>query len=106
METYKRGTIVKDGIRYGFYPDGSLVRLYDHTDISHATEEEPADTFIRIRQATKDGYISLPLGGVCDLSYPHSKIRRARVQGEGLVTPAITCYGNALYRIELYEIPT
>lgn len=45
---------------------------------------------IKIRQATKQGYIECPVGGVCDLSYPSSKIRRARVQGNGEISPALT----------------
>ena len=36
---------------------------------------------ILIRQATNDGYIAMCNGGVCDLSYPTSKLRRGRVQG-------------------------
>ena len=39
------------------------------------------DGLILIRQATADGYIAMCNGGVCDLSYPTSKLRRGRVQG-------------------------
>ena len=38
---------------------------------------------ILVRQATKDGYIAMCNGGVCDLSYPTSDKRRGRVQGGG-----------------------
>lgn len=38
---------------------------------------------IKIRQATKTGYIEMCNGGVCDVSYPESKFRRGRVQGGG-----------------------
>ena len=31
---------------------------------------------VRIKQATKDGYIDCKIGGVADLSYPTSKTRR------------------------------
>jgi len=34
-----------------------------------------------VKQATSKGYIELNIPGVCDLSYPTSKIRRGRVQG-------------------------
>ena len=34
---------------------------------------------IRIKQATKDGYIDCCNGGVVDLSYPSSDTRRGRV---------------------------
>lgn len=30
-------------------------------------------------------------GGVADLSYPSSKLRRGRVQGDGWICPALTC---------------
>lgn len=36
--------------------------------------------YIRVRQATKQGYILCENGGVADLSYPNSKLRRGRVQ--------------------------
>lgn len=38
---------------------------------------------IRIKQATKTGYIEMCNGGICDVSYPESKYRRGRVQGGG-----------------------
>lgn len=61
---------------------------------------------IEIRVATELGYQNLPLsnikvGGVCDLSYPNSKLRRARIQSDGQISPALTCNGNALYVIEM-----
>ena len=37
---------------------------------------------IKIRQATKQGYIEMVNGGVADLSYPKSQIRRGRCQGD------------------------
>lgn len=39
------------------------------------------DRLILIRQATAGGWIAMCNGGVCDLSYPTSKVRRGRVQG-------------------------
>ena len=41
---------------------------------------------VKIRQATKQGWIECEVGGVADLSYPDSKLRRGRVQG-GLDKP-------------------
>ena len=41
------------------------------------------DRDLHVPQAVKKGYISCPPGGVFDISYPHSKLRRARVQGGG-----------------------
>jgi len=45
--------------------------------------------YIGVRQATKDGYIKMELGGVCDLLYPSSELRRGRVQGGGHICPTI-----------------
>lgn len=55
---------------------------------------------IRIKQATKKGYIECENGGVFDSSYPESDKRRGRVQYGGLVTPTITTSGNCIMRIE------
>ena len=49
---------------------------------------------IGVKQATKQGYLKLKSGGVCDLSYPTSKLRRGRVQGGGNVSPTITTTGG------------
>ena len=57
------------------------------------------DKYLWIRQATKTGYIKMKSGGVCDVSYPTSKIRRGRVQGGGLISPTLTCNSNAIVRI-------
>ena len=46
--------------------------------------------YIGIKQATKVGIIPMRVGGVCDLSYPTSKLRRGRVQGGGNISPTIT----------------
>lgn len=48
------------------------------------------DGKIRIRQATKLGYIEMDPCGICDLSYPNSKTRRGRVQGGGKICPTLT----------------
>ena len=45
---------------------------------------------IGIKQATKDGFTKMVIPGVCDLSYPTSKLRRGRVQGGGKISPTIT----------------
>lgn len=55
---------------------------------------------IRIKQATKKGYIECENGGVFDSSYPESDKRRGRVQHGGLVTPTLTTSGNCIMRIE------
>lgn len=64
---------------------------------------------IRIPQATRIGYLEVPVGGVFDLNYPTSKHRRGRVQGGGTICPTITAgetlilYYEAIYDITMQE---
>lgn len=55
---------------------------------------------VKIKQATKKGYIELQVGGVADLSYPNSKTRRGRVQDEGRIAPTNMAGGQNIYRVE------
>lgn len=48
------------------------------------------DGKIRVKQATKKGYIEMDPCGICDLSYPTSTTRRGRVQGGGKLCPTLT----------------
>lgn len=54
---------------------------------------------IWVSQAVKSGYIFCPMGGVFDMGYPNSKLRRGRVQGQGEICPTI-CAEMTLYRVE------
>ena len=63
----------------------------------------PEDKYLWIKQATKSGWIKMKSGGVCDVSYPTSKLRRGRVQGGGTVSPTLTCESRAIVRIEIME---
>ena len=47
------------------------------------------DRYVGIKQATKDGFALLEIGGVADLLYPTSTKRRGRVQGNGKICPTI-----------------
>ena len=59
---------------------------------------------IKVNQATKQGYIELEPGGVVDVSYPKSELRRGRVQGGGMISPTLTCgVENSLMRIDWSE---
>lgn len=40
-------------------------------------------------------------GGVCDTSYPKSKLRRGRVQNGGNLSPTLTCNSNGIVRIKI-----
>ena len=81
MSEYKRGTVVINGKRYGFYPDGSRFRIYEHDVPFLQLVDVDGDTFLRVRQATEQGYTDVPVGGCVDLAYPNSTIRRSRTVG-------------------------
>lgn len=55
---------------------------------------------VRIKQATKEGYIECNIGGIADLSYPSSKTRRGRVQDKGNVAPTLMAGNSEICRIE------
>lgn len=55
---------------------------------------------VNINQATKQGYIFCPVGGLFDASYPNSKLRRGRVQGGGKITPTLTCNPDCLWFVD------
>lgn len=59
---------------------------------------------VRIKQATKEGYIECKIGGVADLSFPDSETRRGRVQESGDVCPTLTASESEICRIERYRI--
>lgn len=56
---------------------------------------------LKIRQATKQGFIECVVGGgAVDLSYPNSKTRRGRVQEGGTICPTITAQNTGICLIE------
>lgn len=55
-----------------------------------------------VRQATAQGYLLCPEGGVFDAAYPNSKLRRARVQDNGTICGTIACNPN-FYTWYVYE---
>ena len=55
---------------------------------------------VKIKQATKQGFIECEVGGVADFSYPTSKLRRGRVQGRGQISPTITSEGSGICKVE------
>ena len=55
---------------------------------------------IKIKQATKKGYIECCDGGLADLSYPSSKTRRGRVQMGGYISPTVTTGEIGICKIE------
>lgn len=59
---------------------------------------------VKIKQATKQGYALCEVGGVADFSYPDSKTRRGRVQGNGQICPTITSEVMMICKIEKLNI--
>ena len=55
---------------------------------------------VKIKQATKQGYIDCEVGGVADFSYPDSETRRERVQDNGNTCPTLTAESQDICRIE------
>lgn len=55
--------------------------------------------YIGVKQAVKDGYIKMKIGGVADFNYPTSKVRRGRVQGDGDICPTITAMNMEAARV-------
>lgn len=68
-------------------------------DVSNTLTSVQKDNLVAeplcIPQATKQGYIEVPPGGVFDASYPDSKTRRGRVQEGGQVSPTLMAGGEA-----------
>ena len=58
---------------------------------------------LNIANATKTGYLFCPVDGIFDMSYPNSKLRRGRVQGNGSICPTITCNPDNLWIIDSLE---
>lgn len=55
---------------------------------------------LNIHQSTKQAYIYCPIGGIFNMAYPNSKLRRGRVQGGGMLCPTITCSPTTLFLVE------
>ena len=91
MPSYKRGTIEKNGKLYGYYPDGTLYRIYDTSQPFAQFVDIDGETYLRVRQATEIGYTDCPVGGCVDLAYPTSALRRSRTVADGRLVNALTC---------------
>ena len=55
---------------------------------------------VRVKQATKQGYIEMKVGGICDINYPSSKTRRGRVQGGGRISPTLTASATGIVYVD------
>ena len=79
---------------------GATLCSMDYKGLSNRDNDNVVVEKISIRQATKKGFIDMNNGGVVDMSYPGSKLRRGRVQEDGNVSPTLTCSGDAIMRVE------
>ena len=100
MKLLKRRRTEEERIRRHKYGDtGVAFSKSKEYYVSGARVSDTVTTFIckenliyedmRIRQATKQGWIDCPVGGVFDIGYPKSELRRGRVQGGGKISPTL-----------------
>lgn len=64
--------------------------VYNETGLSPTLMARDYKGPIKIKQATKKGFIECKPGGVADLSYPTSETRRGRVERGGDISPTLT----------------
>jgi DNA (cytosine-5)-methyltransferase 1 len=89
-------------------PDGTCRTLKSQYAKTSAANFDKGTTFgvsgvvetVPIKQATKQGYIECEVGGVADFSYPDSKLRRGRVQGNGQISPTLMAAGSDICKVE------
>jgi len=78
---------------------------YATGSILEEAKQEVEPEVIGIKQATKKGYIECELPGCADFSFPNSKLRRGRVQGNGQIVPTLTASEGGIRYIEsIYRI--
>ena len=59
---------------------------------------------LQVRQATEQGYIECLPYGVCDLAYPTSQLRRARVKEYGMVASALMAGETSQCLFVVYDL--
>lgn len=58
---------------------------------------------VKIRQATKQGWIECKVGGVANFSFPDSKLRRGRVIDMGDTSPTLQACESGIMKIEKWN---
>ena len=92
-----------DFARTGFLKIAPTLSARDYKDpkiVIKIVGGQMSEENIRIKQATKKGFIECKIGGVADFSYPDSKTRRGRVQKNGDISPTLTTGDTNIYLIE------
>lgn len=79
--------------------------LEDSVDERYYVENnfEKVDNEYRVINGTKKGYISFTPPAVFDMSYPKSKLRRGRVQGNGMICPTLTASKQSILYMDKNE---
>lgn len=67
----------------GFIPFSITTRIFDN-------HQQYLKRYMKIKQATKAGFIEVNPGGLFDITFPNSCTRRGRVQGGGSISPTLT----------------
>ncbi len=87
------------------YATGSILEETTTESNQNKSECNEEPTIIGIKQATKKGYIECEIPGCADFSFPNSKLRRGRVQGNGQIVPTLTASEGGIRYIEsIYRI--
>ena len=68
----------------------TILAGYERTNMTGFNADNGVMETVKIKQATKKGYVECEVGGVADLSYVSSTTRRGRVQDNGQVSPTLT----------------
>ena len=90
-------------VEWGYYPDGTRYRKYPHRIPFMQMVDVDGETYLRLRQATELGYTDVPVGGVGDIAYPTSLIRRSRTVGGGRLCNTLTASGSNLITLVEYR---
>ncbi|MBO1695221.1 DNA (cytosine-5-)-methyltransferase [[Clostridium] symbiosum] len=76
------------------------LELGNELENCYAITSVQKDNILLVRQDTLKGYEECIKNGVANLSYPNTKGKRGRVQGNGVICPTITSQGNSLCCLE------
>lgn len=83
-------TVQKDNLVYE-----PQVLTPKRTDFGKSVRKQAKTETLKIKQATKQGFVEIMPGSLFDASYPESKTRRGRVQDGGQTSPTLTAGGES-----------
>ena len=82
-------TVQKDNLVYE-----PQVLTPKRTDFGKSVRKQAKTETLKIKQATKQGFVEIMPGSLFDASYPERKTRRGRVQDGGQTSPTLTAGGE------------